>query len=168
MVYNIILWSSALLFNFLHPFHVSVTEISYNNSNKHLEISVRIFADDLENALEKYARTRFDLIDSLNDPSAQKILEMYLKKNFIVKQHGKLTELNFLGSEIDEDVIWSYLESSPVKNPETIWVSNTLLLDLFDDQVNLVHLVIGQNTRSRKYNQDNYSGLVIQDKGVME
>ncbi len=161
MVYKIIIWSGTVMLYFMHPFHVSVTEISYNGHNKHFEISVRIFTDDLENALEKYANTRFDLIQSLNDSSVQKILESYMLSHFVVKQYGKPVPLNFLGSEPDEDVIWSYLESPPVENPASIWVRNTLLLDLFDDQVNLVHLVIGQNTRSRKYNQDDYSGMII-------
>ena len=38
----------------IHPFFVSMTDINYNDNNKSLEISVRIFTDDLENTLRKY------------------------------------------------------------------------------------------------------------------
>jgi len=36
-----------------HPFYVSVTEISHNAKDKIIEISCKIFADDLEMTLTK-------------------------------------------------------------------------------------------------------------------
>src|SRR5690606_26249035 len=37
-----------------HPIHVSVAEIDYDPAEKELEIMIRIFIDDLENALRRY------------------------------------------------------------------------------------------------------------------
>ena len=168
MLYNIILFRAVMALGFLHPFHVSVTEMDYNKRNRHLEISIRIFTDDLENILERYANTDFDLYVSLDDTVTQKVLKSYLEANFSLKQNGKPIPLDYVGSEADADVIWCYLESPPLKSPETVNVRNTLLLDLFDDQINLVHLVIGHKTRSRKYYQENYSGPVITDRSAGE
>lgn len=164
MVYNIIMWSGTLLFHLMHPFHVSVTEISFNDNNKHLEINIRIFTDDLEDVLEQYGNADPDLFNSFKEPMVQALLKSYLESNFVIKENDKKLDLDFVGAEEDGDVIWCYMESKRVRNPESIWVRNSLLLDLFDDQINLVHLIIGKNTRSTKYFQDNYSGPVISKK----
>ena len=37
----------------LHPFYVSVTEINHNAADKTLEISCKMFTEDLEEILEK-------------------------------------------------------------------------------------------------------------------
>ncbi len=161
MVYSIIVWGWAIFMHFMHPFHISVTEVSFNENNKHLEISIRIFSDDLEKVLEQYGKMGFDLIKSMNDTMVLTELESYLESNFIIKENDSIIPWYFLGAKADGDVVWCFIESEPVKAPETIWVRNTLLLDLFDDQINLVHLTIGNTTRSTKYYRGHYSGPVI-------
>jgi len=161
MVYNIIVWSWALFFHLMHPFHVSVTEVSFNDSNKHLEISIRIFSDDLENVIKQFEKSEFDIVNSLDDTTILNKLELYLKSNLILKENSETIPLNFLGAEADGDVVWCFMESGPVVTPKTIWAHNTLLLDLFDDQINLVHLIIGDITRSTKYYRDYNSGPII-------
>jgi len=145
----------------MHPFHISVTEVSFNEDNKHLEISIRIFSDDLERALKQYGEMEFDIINSLNDTVVLTELESYLEANFIIKENEITIPLYFLGAKANGDEVWCFIESETVNAPETLWVRNTLLLDLFDDQINLVHLTIGNTTRSTKYYHDHYSGPVI-------
>ncbi|HEU4472678.1 MAG TPA: DUF6702 family protein, partial [Flavisolibacter sp.] len=44
-----------------HPFYISVTEVNHNRADKTLEISCKIFADDLEETLEKSYKTQLDI-----------------------------------------------------------------------------------------------------------
>ena len=48
MFYTLILWWSIIF----HPFFVSVTEINHNAKNHSVEVSCRMFYDDLERALD--------------------------------------------------------------------------------------------------------------------
>lgn len=161
MVYNVIVLCWVLSLHLMHPFHVSVTEVSFNEDNKHLEISIRIFSDDLESVFRKRGKMDFNLVNSLEDTTVLAELESYLKSHFTIKEDAITIPLDFLGAEADRDVIWCFLESGPVTAPETIWSRNALLLDLFDDQINLVHLIIRNTTRSTKYYKDHDSGPVI-------
>ena len=36
-----------------HPYHLSVTEIKFNDKNSSLEVACKMFTADLENALKK-------------------------------------------------------------------------------------------------------------------
>ena len=47
-----------------HPFHVSICDVTYDSNDKHLKISVRLFADDLEIGLSGYTNTpNLDLLE---------------------------------------------------------------------------------------------------------
>ena len=76
------LLSIVLLSSFAwHKFYVSVTQIDYVPNKKRIEITHRIFIDDLEKALEK--RDNYELlltlvdyyIDAKRDEDAKKILK---------------------------------------------------------------------------------------------
>ena len=45
----------------LHPFYISITEINHNAKDKTLEISCKMFAEDLEETLDKNYKTEVDL-----------------------------------------------------------------------------------------------------------
>ena len=44
-----------------HPFYIAVTEINLNTSDKTLEISCKMFADDLEQTIEKINHIQLDI-----------------------------------------------------------------------------------------------------------
>ena len=53
-----------------HPFYISVTEVAHNAKEKSLEVSCKIFADDMEAALSQQYKMQVDLASekqALND-----------------------------------------------------------------------------------------------------
>ncbi len=54
--------SLVYLLSLLHPFYVSVTEVRHNEKSRALEVSTRIFYDDLEEALASASRTKVDIL----------------------------------------------------------------------------------------------------------
>ena len=44
-----------------HPFYIAVTEIKLNTSDKSLEVTCKMFADDLEQVIEKNNHTQLDI-----------------------------------------------------------------------------------------------------------
>ena len=50
-----------------HPFHVSVSDIKYKEEQKAIQISTRIFLDDLEVALQAFTGNEaLDIVDKSN------------------------------------------------------------------------------------------------------
>lgn len=136
-----------LLSILLHPYHVSVCEVVYDDQSKAVQISQRIFIDDLEKGVsQENGDSGFVMMeDSLQ---THEYLQSYFEKNFTVSVNGNNTNYDYLGGEIEDDVIWCYLEVTAVAELESISLVNTILTEVYDDQKNLVHFKIGGEKKS--------------------
>jgi hypothetical protein len=129
----------------LHPFHVSVCTIYYNEEEKSLQITHKIFVDDLENTLNNggYRTPDNDYIDVLNPADREFMdatIEKYLRAHFSITLNGKQPPMQYLGYEQQDLALWCYIEISEVEKIDTLNVKYTVLLEQFKDQINLVHI----------------------------
>ena len=133
-------------FNAVHPFHTSVTEWYFNSKEKSWEISVKLFQDDLETTLSAFTNRPIKIS---NEKEADKIIESYLRKHFGVQVNKTLqTPYRYLGFEQQNDAIWVYLEMPTEQDLSGVYLENSLLLDVFDDQTNLVQLAFREKKKS--------------------
>ncbi|MBC7828626.1 MAG: hypothetical protein H7122_12820 [Chitinophagaceae bacterium] len=135
-----------------HPFFISVTEISHNATDKHLEISCKIFTDDFETALLKSTGVKIDLFNPKDKALAEKQIAAYLKKHLVIKLDSKPVILEFVGFEREDEAVWSYLQVSNTAAPKKMDISNDLLYESFDQQINLMHVSVSGNRKSTKLN----------------
>ena len=133
----------------LHPIHVSVTEINHNATDKTLEISVRIFTDDFEKVLAKNYKTRVDLFNP-DRKAMDKLVSDYIKTHLTVRTDGKPVNFSYLGFEKEDEVINSYLQVDNVATVNKIELVDQLMHDLFTDQTNLIHVMVGGKRKSMK------------------
>jgi len=143
-----------------HPFHVSVCEIYHNADTKSLEISMKIFIDDLELSIQKDSAENFKLIEVSPEEIDKKYIESYLIKRFKIKINGEIAELDFLGFEIDNDAILCYLEKMKVKKIELIEINNSIITEVYDDQINLTHFQYKDEMKSVKATKSNTISLI--------
>ena len=136
----------------IHPFYISVTEMNYNAADKNLEISCKIFTDDFETVLSKAAGAKIDLFNPKDKPAIEKQITAYVKKHLVVKLDNKPVTLEFVGFERENEAVWSYFQVSNTTAPKKIDISNDLLYDSFDQQINLMHISVGSNRKSTKLN----------------
>ena len=134
----------------LHPFHVSVVEINHNPADSVMEISCKIFTDDFERILVKNYKSKVDLINPPDRKATDKLVYDYIKTHLLVKADDKSQTLSYLGFERDNDAIYVYVEITKIPAVKKVEVSTTLMYDLFDDQTNLVHVMVGGNRKTTK------------------
>jgi hypothetical protein len=136
----------------VHAFHTSLTEIQYNSKEKSLEISIRMFTDDLEMALTKANNGQKIMIGGKNDNS-EAVLNKYIQQHFaiITPQKQKKT-LTVLGKEIEGDATWVYVEIPNSQDLKGHILYNNLMQELFDDQTNLVNFVYLGNKKTYLFN----------------
>lgn len=141
------LWSVFYLFlasvSLAHDFHVSKGLIDYNAESRSLQISLHLFIDDLEAALREHGADQLFLGTKQEHPKGEQYVARYLGQNVRLEVNGSTVEPQFLGKETSEDLqaIWCYLEVPGITDLQRLTVTNTLLLDQFDDQQNLVHVI---------------------------
>mgnify|MGYP001084203842 CR=1 FL=1 len=149
--------SILTLLSFVHPFHISVTSIYHASEESSLQITVKIFADDLEEALNRDTNGATTYVDVLNPPNPirlDSIVQNYLQKHLAFTVNEKTTQPQFLGFEREDLTMWCYLEVTAVKKLEKVTVQNTLLLNTFEDQANIVHVRANGIVKSMKLAHD--------------
>ncbi len=125
--------------NNAHDFHISKCLIKYNEASTSLEISLHIFIDDFEEALESYGAKDLNLCTEKESDTAEDYMIEYLSLQFHIKQNGILLEPYFLGKEISDDLaaVWCYFEIPDIQAEGELEIKNEILLDMFNDQKNI-------------------------------
>lgn len=132
-----------------HPFFVSVTELKYNAESKTMEISCKMFTNDLEDALKKTSGKKIDILHPKDKKEVEAVLFSYIQKRLQIKVNGKALQYTFIGFEKEEDAIWTYLECKSEK-PKTISADDKLLYDYLKSQINIVHVNANGKSQSSK------------------
>ncbi len=133
-----------------HPFHVSTTEISHNTKTKALEVTCRIFTDDFENALSKRFKTKIDLYSKDREKEMNTFVKSYLESSVMFNVDGKIIKANYVGFENDHEATNVYLEIDNIASFKQLTLSNGILYDLFDDQMNILHVEKNGGRKSAK------------------
>ena len=136
----------------IHPYHVGSMEFNYNSKSETFEISGKFFLDDLENALkEKYGKAvhfNSEQYKAQINNYLIKYCEEYLK----LKVNNKFLKIDYLGYEEDSESVNIYLESEKVAQPKKVETAVSFLYNLFDDQMNIVHIIVNGNRKSQRLN----------------
>ena len=142
---------SAIRNPHLHKVHVSVSQLEYNQKAQSVEIVLRVYADDLENALSQHAKrqVKLDPTTANKDKRVVETVMAYLRDNFQLKDKaGRAVRLNWVGMEWQTDMYWLYVEGKMPAVPansnalEGAQLKNKVFNELFDDQVNIVNAKI--------------------------
>jgi len=145
-----VILSFGVLSGAYHKFYVSITQVDINNDSHKLEISSRIFTDDLQATLLEKTGKKLGLGSEKVHPQADSILFNYLVSTLIFKQEGKDLELIYIGKEVEADVTWLYLESKEgILLNKPLEIRNGILHERFPEQKNLVNLRFGKQTSSQ-------------------
>jgi len=142
-------------FSVLHPFHVSVTDIVHKAETQSVQVSQRIFIDDLEQGLKKFHQ--LDYVDTYKpkDPiRLDSLIEAYLKQKVFIRINGKTRAFNYLGSEVESDARWCYYEIQGIAEVTEAEITNVLLMEVFDDQQNIVHFKANEVMKSYKLDKE--------------
>ena len=132
----------------VHKFYVSVTEVAYAESKNRIEITTRIFIDDLEKGLEKKYNKKINLATKEEIPEAKDFIKGYLNQRVQVNVNNKTAEVVFLGAEVENDVLICYLKIDFSEKITTFELYNNLLTEIYADQQNLIHTNINNTKRS--------------------
>ncbi|MBB4807422.1 hypothetical protein HNP38_002728 [Chryseobacterium defluvii] len=135
-----------------HPYHVGSVEFNYNSKSKTFEITGRFFLDDLENALAaKYGKSLH-----FNDPrykaQLDEALKNYSAEYLKLKTNNRFLKINYLGYEEDGESVNLFLESEVADQPKKVEAAVSILYNLFDDQINIIHIIINGERKSEKLN----------------
>jgi hypothetical protein len=144
----------------IHKFYVSIYQIKYAPEKKMLQITSRIFVDDLNEVLyKKYNKKTFlgESNESLDDID---LMKKYISDNFSLKVNGQQKPLNYISKELEGNVIICYYNIKEISKVKTLEVKNTALLELNSEQQNIMQSTIYGEKQSLLLTESTISGML--------
>ncbi|MEQ9064590.1 MAG: hypothetical protein RIE58_10470 [Vicingaceae bacterium] len=131
------------VFTFFHEYHVSITEIHFNEETNQVEISIKLFIDDFEKAMN-ISGNNIRVKDDLSEAKVRQSIEDYLDNHFTLHVNGNPLVLKYLGAEWDEDLhsFFVLLESPSPEDIQRLEIFNNVFVEVSDQQENIHHLDI--------------------------
>ncbi|MCF8391420.1 MAG: hypothetical protein K9H12_12050 [Bacteroidales bacterium] len=129
-----------------HPVHVSICNIEIEQDS--MSISFKLFKDDLQLGIE-HNFGKYLSIDELVKTSDFRLIDDYIQAVFTISSN-KMTKmkLNYINYELNEEAIWLNYKCY-VSQLKKIQINNSIFLDLYYDQTNL--LIINYHGKQNGY-----------------
>lgn len=144
----------------MHKFYVSIYQINYASEKKMLQITARIFSDDLNDVLlKKYNQTTF-LGEQKESAEDVVLMKKYLLENCIIKVNGQQVAINYLSKEMEGNVVICYFNSKDISKIKTIEIKNTALFELDAEQQNIIQTTIYGKKQSLLLVPERPSGVI--------
>lgn len=120
-----------VMMSFILPdFFSSMTKVDYVEGSKTLKFTTKMNTEHVANAIK------------INQNTAQFEAEVkkYVNKNFDVYVNGAAKNLTFTGSQVNGESVWVYFETSGVSSISSLKIKNSILLDTYPKQFNVVNI----------------------------
>ena len=122
-----------------HKYYVSTSLFNFSEDSS-LQITLRIFKDDLSNAIsDAYLDQKTDDLN-LIDELYFKQVDKYINSKISILIDDKKFEMDYLGLETKNDMYVCYLEIENLPIYSDMVISNKILFEIFDDQQNIIHV----------------------------
>jgi hypothetical protein len=133
-----------------HPLYVCVTEINYNAKNREIEITCRIFDNDLEKAINAQYRTSENIAKPLNKSKIDMLINDYVKKHLQIRVDNEPLNLTYLGYDLRQDAAWCYFEIKNVNTIKKIAIRNDILYSEHAEQSNILYVTVNGQRKISK------------------
>lgn len=143
-----------------HKFYMSIYQINYAPQKKMIQITSRIFIDDLNDALEKKYHKKYFIGTDRETPEDEVAMKKYLSEKFILKLNGTAKPMSFLSKEVDTNVLVCYFKITDVSKINKLEIENSALTELNDEQQNIIQANISGEKQSLLLTSENFKGML--------
>lgn len=140
----------ALLCCSWHPLKMSYTAVKYEPEERHLEVSFRVFQDDVEAAFLRNYGYRCNIVQQADDPELLSYLEGYFDQVFDLWAGREEICLDYLRMQPEQQMgLVLYFKSAPLTTQQlnVLQIYNAILVTTFPQQVNMFFLGLDDDRR---------------------
>jgi hypothetical protein len=143
-----------------HKYYLSLTQIEYKSEKKAVQITINVFIDDIEIALNKDYNIDLQLHTKKELKNNNVYFIKYLKEKLHFKINNVPKEFNYIGKEYEGDLVYFYLEIENITEVNSIEIENKILTKHFLEQQNLIKYKDGDKHKSILLTAKNDKGLL--------
>lgn len=144
----------------VHKFYVSTYQVNYVSQKKMMQITSRIFIDDLIEALEKKYKKRAYVGTNRQTEADIDLMKKYIAEKCIIKINGEQKSFTYLSNELEANVLVCYFSIKNISKLNTLSIENSALMELNGDQQNVIQANIDGDKKSLLLTVDNFKGTL--------
>ncbi len=130
-IYLVGVFGLLSLLSFMNAdFYSSMTKVDYIEGSKTLKFTTKMNTSHLSEAIKI----------NPNTVGFEAEVKKYVNNNFGLSVNGSDKALTFTGSQVNGESVWVYFETGGIADIKTIKIKNTILLNTFPKQFNLVNI----------------------------
>ena len=139
---------------------MAIFQVNYAPEKKMLQVTSRIFIDDLNKALKtKYAVTTH-LGESAETTEDVALMNKYLSEHFTIKVNGNKKVLVYVNKELENNVVVGYYKINDIPKINSLSIQNTALMDVYADQQNIIQTTFNGKKQSLLLTKESVSGVL--------
>ncbi len=154
----------TLLFEFTsfkaHRFYTAIFQINYVQPKKMVQITTRIFVDDLNNALKNQFHKNTYLGTDKESAQDIELMKKYFADKFKLSINGKFHAMNYLSKDIEDDVVVCYLNIKDISKLNTLEIENSVIVEIHPEQQNIIQFNDNGNKKSLLLSGDTIKGML--------
>ena len=143
-----------------HKFYVALYQVNYAPEKKMLQITTRLFIDDLNSALAKKYQKKINLGSEKETEEDLNLFKKYFAEKFSVKVNGQTKTLLFLSKEMEGDVLICYFSIKDIHKINSLEIYNSVITDNISEQQNIMHFNVSGVKNTLLLTESNTKGLL--------
>ncbi|MFZ1808830.1 MAG: DUF6702 family protein [Cyclobacteriaceae bacterium] len=151
-------WDSKPVDN--HALYLSLVEVDHTDMADTATIKVKVFADDMEDAIMNASKKRIDFLNPSNCDSSKPEVEAYFASHFNYSINDKRTALKLIDCEPNGDAIWFHFKIDCPEKWIKVDVKADFFMELFPTQSNIITIYHGAEKRFLKITNSHLKEIV--------
>ena len=158
--------SSIVLIVFLlssfvaHKFYVGMFQIEFVAPKKELQITTRLFINDINDALEKKYHKKTFLAEKNETKEDVVLLQKYFSEKFKIHVNNQPKNYTFLSKEVENNVLICYFKIKDIPKIYSLEIENSILTELFSEQQNIIQFNNNGKKSSLLLTEDTIKGML--------
>jgi len=144
----------------IHKFYMAIYQIDYVPQKKRIQITSRIFVDDLNAAMEKKFHVKTNLGNAQEAAQDEVNMKKYLAEKFFLKVNGVVKPMTFLSKEVEVNVLICYFRIPDVSKITNLEIENSALTEWNSEQQNIIQANITGEKQSVMLTSENFKRVL--------
>ena len=132
-----------------HAIYISVVELNRLSAEK-ASVEIKVFTDDIEDALFNFGQERFNFKDVLECSANKTTITGYFKTHLNLAINDVPLILTYESCELNGDSVWFKFVAETPKTWSEFKIEGDHLMELFPTQVNIFNISDGDNSKMFK------------------
>ena len=122
---------------YIHPLHVTLTNIEYLQDKNKYEVTFKIFSDDFEAAITNLTGVKTNMGKENEIKDIETYMIKYINERFSIIFDNKKVDFEYISKRNNYEATWITIMFESKKG-SVMKIQNELLTDIYDDQKNLI------------------------------